>query len=70
LIGSSLSLFLVVLLQPWIAEEFGLYLGGSIITLKETFILGTTFIGGFLIGLLPALRAQRTALKDGLSVKV
>lgn len=70
ILGSALSLGLITTLKPWIESEFGLYLAGPALTKAELLFVLVTFIGGTLIGLIPALRAQKLALKDGLSVKL
>ncbi|WP_413569775.1 ABC transporter permease [Bdellovibrio sp. HCB117] len=69
-LGTLLSWTLIAILRPWIASEFGLYLVGPWVTKIELLYIGITFIGGTLMGLIPALRAQNLALKDGLSVKL
>ncbi|UOF02744.1 ABC transporter permease [Bdellovibrio reynosensis] len=69
-LGTALAFTLALVLGPWIEGEFGLYLAGPIFMWKELMYLGITFIGGTLIGLIPALRAQNLALKDGLSVRL
>ncbi|WP_413944803.1 ABC transporter permease [Bdellovibrio sp. HCB-162] len=69
-LGVVLSVGLVAILKPWIETEFGLYLVGPWFTQRELIYMVITLIGGTLIGLIPALRAQNLALKDGLSVKL
>ncbi|MEK2644674.1 ABC transporter permease [Bdellovibrio sp. BCCA] len=69
-LGVVLSVGLVAILKPWIETEFGLYLVGPWFTQRELLYMVITLIGGTLIGLIPALRAQNLALKDGLSVKL
>lgn len=69
-LGMVISVGLVVILKPWIETEFGLYLVGSLFTSQEIIYLLITFVGGTVIGLIPALRAQSLALKDGLSIKL
>ncbi len=69
-LGVFLSWGLVAVLKPWIESEFGLYLVGPWFTSRELIYLVITLIGGTVIGLIPALRAQSLALKDGLSVKL
>ncbi|MBV2168312.1 MAG: ABC transporter permease [Bdellovibrio sp.] len=69
-LGVFLSWGLVAVLKPWIESEFGLYLVGPWFTSRELIYLFITLIGGTVIGLIPALRAQSLALKDGLSVKL
>lgn len=68
--GVALSLVLMAVLGPWVEREFGLYLAGPLFTRKEGLYILVTLLGGTLIGLIPALRAQRLALKDGLSIKI
>ena len=60
----------IALLAPWIENEFGLYLVGPALTQKEMLYLLMTFFGGVLIGFVPAFRAMKSALKDGLSVNL
>ncbi|MEK2687986.1 ABC transporter permease [Bdellovibrio sp. GT3] len=68
--GVILSLLLTYSLKPWLQNSFGLYLEGSAITSKEFVYIFVAIFVGVLIGLIPALRAQKQALKDGLSVRV
>lgn len=70
LLGTVTSFTLIAVLRPWLESEFGLYLVGSWFTEREVIYLLITLVGGTLIGLIPALRAQKLALKDGLSVKL
>lgn len=70
ILGTVLSLGLIALFTPWLEARFGLYLAGPIFTVKELVYLAVTLVLGFLIGLVPALRAQNQALKDGLSIKI
>ncbi len=67
--GVLLSGLLIVGLRPWLATEFGLFITGPWISGVQWLYLLMTLVGGILIGLVPALRALRTALKDGLSVQ-
>ncbi|MFV8259700.1 ABC transporter permease [Bdellovibrio bacteriovorus] len=69
-LGLVTSWGLIAVLKPWIETEFGLYLVGPWVTRYELMYLIITLVGGTLIGLIPALRAQKLALKDGLSVRI
>ncbi len=69
-LGVGLSVGLIALLKPWLESEFGLFLGGPALTGFDFLLILITFSGGTLMGLIPALRAQKMALKDGLSVKL
>ena len=69
-LGVALSLFLMLLLEPWLQSKFGLYLKDGQFSQREFAYIGGVFVVGTLIGLIPALSAQKRALKDGLSVRV
>lgn len=68
--GVILSVGLTFILKPWLESEFGLYLVGPWFTQREYLYMLITLVGGTSMGLIPALRAQKLALKDGLSVKL
>jgi putative ABC transport system permease protein len=74
LIGLVLGLVIELsgffILQGWIQDQFGLYLVGDVLSSREMIYLALTLILGILIGFIPAMKASRTALKDGLSVKI
>ncbi|MBO9667869.1 MAG: ABC transporter permease [Bdellovibrio sp.] len=68
--GAVLSIVLAAILKPWLENEFGLYLTGPAMTAKELIYIFIAIVIGTLIGLIPALRAQNQALKDGLSIRL
>lgn len=68
--GLFLELSAFFILAGWLESQFGFYVVGSAITSTEMLYLGSIFIFGIVIGLVPAYRASRLALKDGLSVRV
>lgn len=70
LFGTLIALGVTALVRPWLEVEFGFYLVGNALGGVEIIYLLLTLAGGVLIGLIPAYRAQRMALKDGLSVKI
>lgn len=57
-------------LQPWLASEFGLFLPLRLPGMSEGIILLTVISAAFVTGLLPALRAYRNLLADGLSPRL
>jgi len=69
-LGLALELSGFFLLRGWLESQFGLYLVGPVFTMTEILYLALTLVMGILIGLIPALRASKLALKDGLSVRV
>lgn len=70
LLGTCFAIVLTMALQPWIEAQFGLYLSGAIFTMREGLYIFGAILGGTVIGLIPALKAQKNALKDGLSVRL
>ncbi len=68
--GCLFELSAFFLLSGWLEREFGLYLVGNALSTTDITYLGAILIFGVLAGLIPALKATRLALKDGLSVRV
>jgi putative ABC transport system permease protein len=68
--GTTLAIAGAKALSPWLEIQFGFYLRGPALGNIELGYLAATFVGGVFIGLIPAFRAQRMALKDGLSVNI
>jgi len=58
------------LAQPWVESQFGLFLPIQALSALEYTYLGVVVGAGFLIGFVPALKAYRTALHDGLALRV
>lgn len=67
--GILLQVGTVFLISGWIESEFGLVLATTNFESTELMYLLLTFIFGVLTGLIPAMKAQSQALKDGLSIK-
>jgi putative ABC transport system permease protein len=70
LLGIGLVYTLVVLLQRIIEEQFGLHLPLKALTRTENLYIAAVVVAGFAVGLIPAWKAYRNALSDGLSVRV
>ncbi len=74
LLGTSLGLGLLYLLllftQPIAESHFGLFFAIGFPTLVEFAILGAVLLAGLLAGAIPALRAYRNSLSDGMSVRI
>ncbi|MGZ3672552.1 MAG: ABC transporter permease [Bdellovibrionota bacterium] len=70
LIG-TLSVYLLLLIaQPLIENEFGLYLPVRALSETECWYLGVLMLLGPVLGLIPAWKAYRNALADGLTIRV
>ena len=59
----------LVVLRPYVDRAYGLHLALDPPTQREWLTLGTIVAGGFLAGLLPAMRAYRLSLADGMTVR-
>ncbi len=70
LLGVGVSVVGMYLLRPWLEAELGFYLVGPILSRSEFLYIGAIFVAGIIVGLIPAFRAQKLALKDGLSVNI
>jgi putative ABC transport system permease protein len=68
----GMMLFHVVLLglQPWLASHLGLFMPLHWPGLNEGFILLAVIVAAFVTGLLPAIRAYRNLLADGLAPRL
>jgi putative ABC transport system permease protein len=69
-LGSVLTLVLITAAGPWIQTRFGIVLQLSAPTESQWVLLGTVVLAGLLASLVPALRAYRLSLADGLSPRI
>jgi putative ABC transport system permease protein len=70
LLGIGFVYSLVIVLQPLVEQAFGLYLPIKPLTTTEHLYLAGVIFAGLIIGLIPAWKAYRNSLSDGLSVRV
>lgn len=70
IVGLALEFAVFYFLSGWLERTFGFYFVGAAITYTEVIYLAIILISGILIGLIPAIKSARTALKDGLTIKV
>ncbi len=68
--GAALLYAALLMAQPWIDRAYGLYIPISAPTSYELMLLSGIVAAGILAGLLPALRAYRLSLSDGMMVRV
>jgi putative ABC transport system permease protein len=55
--------------RPWVDATWGLYLPLGGLTGRDMAVLGAVVAGGGLVGLVPAVRAYRMSLADGMTVQ-
>jgi putative ABC transport system permease protein len=74
LVGVAIGLLLfyggLLLSQPYVESNYGIYLPIAIPSLREWAMLGLIGTSGLLIGLIPGYRAYRYSLADGMSLRV
>jgi len=70
LAGLALLYGLLAVAQPLLGARFGLYLPIGFPGTTELVLLGAVILAGLAVGLLPAYRAYRLSLSDGLSIRV
>lgn len=70
LIGVALLYSGIFVAQPLVETEFGLFLEINFLASREIIILGMIFIGGLVSGAIPAYRAYRHSLADGMIVRL
>ncbi|MGO9544824.1 MAG: ABC transporter permease [Rhodomicrobium sp.] len=68
-LGTVLLYAALILLQPFIDRTYGLHIAIDPLTENQLAVLGGIVIAGFVAGLLPALRAYRLSLADGMTVR-
>lgn len=68
--GTAFVYGLLLVGQPIIEKQFGLYLPITPLTATEWAYLGATQVIGVLVGVIPAMKAFKNALVDGLTIRV
>ena len=68
-LGVVLLYATLALLRPWVDATYGLNLDIDAPTQREWLMLASIVAAGFLAGLLPAMRAYRLSLADGMTVR-
>ncbi len=70
IIGIGLLYLVLLIARPFIESQFGLQLGAGMLTPHELNLVALLLGGGLLIGAIPAWRAYRYSLADGMSIRV
>jgi putative ABC transport system permease protein len=68
-LGVALLYLGLVLARPVLDAQYGLYLPITALSARELIMLAVIVGSAFLIALLPALRAYRMSLADGMTVR-
>ncbi|MGD8173049.1 ABC transporter permease [Vibrio sp. TRT 21S02] len=71
IIAGVLGVYLLLgLAHPFIQQNYGLNLAITSITPHEWMLLGFVQLAGIVIGFIPALRAYRQSLSDGMTIRI
>ena len=65
-----IKILLETILGPWVQSNYGLYLQNPTFSVSEIFYMLIMMFSALLISFIPAMTAMRSALKDGLSLKI
>ncbi len=68
--GLVLQNGVLLVIQPWLVDQFGLYLPLGLPGAREWVLIGGLQLAGIAVGLLPAWRGYRNSLADGLSTRL
>jgi putative ABC transport system permease protein len=68
-LGLALLYAALFLARPWVDSAYGLHLPIEPLKPEAWATLGVVVLGGCVAGLLPALRAYRLSLADGMTVR-
>jgi putative ABC transport system permease protein len=68
--GIGLTYLLMLGGRPLLEKRFGIFVAVNGLSESDLAILGGIIVAALLMGLLPAFRAYRNALSDGLQVRV
>ena len=69
LLGTVSLYGMLLVINPWIERSYGLYLAIGLPSLRELTLMVSILLIACLVGTLPALRAYRQSLADGMSVR-
>ena len=69
LLGTGLLYGMLFAINPWIEQSYGLYLAIEAPSLYELKLMGSILVIACVVGTVPALRAYRQSLVDGMSVQ-
>ncbi|MCE2571002.1 ABC transporter permease [Motilimonas eburnea] len=68
--GVALLYGLILMIKPWAMDLYGIYIRFSALTSYELTLLAIVVLSGFIIGLIPAWRAYRLSLADGMTIRI
>ncbi|MDD1780249.1 ABC transporter permease [Enterovibrio sp. ZSDZ35] len=71
IVAGVVVLFLLVeMVSPFVLSQYGLQLSFGFLTQYEWMLLSIVLVAGFVVGCVPALRAYRQSLSDGMTIRI
>lgn len=70
LLGVGILYLVLWLAEPWVTSQYGIVLRLSGPSIREAALLGVVLAAGTLAGVVPAIRAYRMSLADGLTMRI
>lgn len=70
ILGVVLLYTLLFIAQPFIETEYGLHISITFLNSYDLTLIGIIIGAGFIVGLVPALRAYRNSLADGMTIRI
>lgn len=70
LVGVGLLYLLLVLAQPLLVAQYGVFVAVTLPDAQQWFLFATVLVLGVVVSLIPGLIAYRRSLQDGLAIKV
>ncbi|MEE4378557.1 MAG: ABC transporter permease, partial [Candidatus Competibacteraceae bacterium] len=70
LLGVVLLYALLIIVRPLVETHTGLFIAIEMLSARDMTILGLIVAIGFLIGIIPAIRAYRYSLADGMTLRL
>lgn len=67
-VGSMYALLFFI--RPWLESNFSVYLPVEALSTRELLYLASIFLLGTMAGMIPAIKAYRNSLQDGLTIKI
>ncbi|MCG8325574.1 MAG: ABC transporter permease [Thiotrichales bacterium] len=74
MLGAALGVImlyaLMLISQPFLESEYGIHITIGMLSQYDFGLLGIIVCAGFIVGLVPAIRAYRQSLSDGMTIRV
>ncbi|MEZ8140973.1 peptide ABC transporter permease [Enterovibrio norvegicus FF-33] len=70
MLGIASVFAVITIAAPFVLSQYGLQLSATLLNSREWMLMGIVLVAGLLVGVLPALRAYRQSLSDGMTIRI